>query len=210
MSRNHSLSNIAECRRELKRTDSSSTVSSSVAAADISRQIENLRNTTASEPKIQSTSPGNIQVENVESFNIVYHNNFSSYITSDESRTNTKVSKSTLCLKRIKTFWNSIKCHCLVKRKCVKKITIIFISVIISTIFGLVVFCFFMKTFIFLDATTTVEYEPSETSTIYSNFKPNATTTSGYEPPNSTPSEYNTSIALMTICLVVLKTIFYF
>ncbi|KAL7030529.1 hypothetical protein ACKWTF_006696 [Chironomus riparius] len=146
MSRNHSLSNIAECRRELKRTDSSSTVSSSVAAADISRQIENLRNTTASEPKIQSTSPGNIQVENVESFNIVYHNNFSSYITSDESRTNTKVSKSTLCLKRIKTFWNSIKCHCLVKRKCVKKITIIFISVIISTIFGLVVFCFFMKT----------------------------------------------------------------
>ena len=81
------LSNIVECRQGLERTDSSSTVSSSVAAADIRRQIENLRISSDGESKIQSTSSGNMKFENVENFNIVYHNNFCSHITSDGSFT---------------------------------------------------------------------------------------------------------------------------
>jgi len=69
-----SLSNLSHSGVE--RSDSMSTVSSSVAAADIRRQIENLKSSMPIKPTIHPTNEANMKFENVESLNIVYHTNF--------------------------------------------------------------------------------------------------------------------------------------
>jgi hypothetical protein len=79
--------NIVELSAVSERSDSFSTVNSSFAAADIARQIENLRNSKAVnptiQPAIQPTDHGNMKFENVESLNIVYNNNFYNHSSTD-------------------------------------------------------------------------------------------------------------------------------
>ena len=84
------IKNSTECHQELERSDSSSTVSSSVAVADIRQQIQNLTNSKAINPRSQLPSPSNMKFENVESLSIVYHNNFCNH-TSMEGIMNPKI-----------------------------------------------------------------------------------------------------------------------
>ena len=65
----------------LQRNESSSTVSSSVAAEDIRQQIEDLRNVSV-RPKNQINDSANIKFENIEKVNIVYHNNYCNHSSS--------------------------------------------------------------------------------------------------------------------------------
>ena len=80
-----SLSNLS--KSGIERSDSMSTVSSSVAAADIRRQIDNLKSSMPIKPTIQPTNPANMKFENVESLNIVYHNNFCNHTSTDGNST---------------------------------------------------------------------------------------------------------------------------
>jgi len=76
------IKNSTECQKELERCDSFSTVSSSVADADIRQQIQNLRNM-AIKTTSELPSQSNMKFENVESLNIVYHNNFCNHTSTD-------------------------------------------------------------------------------------------------------------------------------